>query len=49
MTRRDLIFGGPRLWLLAWRLSRGSALPGCAATLLAWLDRWALRIHREAE
>ena len=41
MTRRELILGGPRLWLLAWRVGRKRALPAFASSLLAWLDRRA--------
>jgi hypothetical protein len=47
VTRRELIVGGPRLWLLAWRFHRKTALPAFASALLAALDRAAERLHRE--
>jgi hypothetical protein len=46
VTRRALILGGPRLWLLAWRVSRKRALPTVASSLLAWLDGIAARSQR---
>ena len=49
LTRREILINSSRLLLLKWRLVRGRALPALASALLAWLDRWALRIHREAE
>jgi hypothetical protein len=41
MTRRELIVGGPRLWLLAWRFNRKTALPAFAMSALRILDRWS--------
>jgi hypothetical protein len=49
VTRRDLILGGPRLWLLAWRVGRKAALPAWGMACLARLDAWAVRLHQRGE
>jgi hypothetical protein len=43
MSRRKLLLGGPRLWLLAWRVGRKAPLPAFASSLLLWLDRWSTK------
>ncbi len=37
-----------RLWLLYWRVWRGSPLPAVAMVVLRWLDRLALRLAERA-
>ncbi len=49
LSRREWLVNVSRLSLLRWRVIRKRALPAIASTLLVWLDRWALALHKRGQ